>query len=186
MELSLNRRRIILWLGLVPVAAVAVGVLLSGWLHLRRHARAIEAFDAATAAYMMYDVAKAKALFDQVARDYEELPVGALAELKVAFLVYDEAGDLDEAERLFVRFLETHRETVLHLPQTPQQFEYHGELELVAWHFLGRIAKDRGRPDEAHRWFQRIVETGSRNPANYIVSEARATVARARRAEERP
>jgi len=169
------------------LAAVVIGgVLCPAWLTLRRHTRALAAFNSAVATYMMYDVGKARQMFSDVARDYEDLSIGALADLKAAFLVYDEQKDLDEAERLFKRFLEDHPETLLHLPETPENFEYHGELQLVAWYFLGQIAEDHGHAEDANRWFRRITDAGSRNPANYIVSEARAIVARKQRAEKHP
>jgi len=166
--------------------AVACGVALPAALKVRRASNAIRAYEAGVAAYMLYDVPKARHHFAQVARTYGDLPLGALAELKVAFLAYDEAGDLDEAQRLFEHYLDTHPQTVVHLPQTPQRFEYFGELELVAWYFLGRIADDRGDRAEARRWFERIVRTGSRNPANFIVSETRLILKQADAPGDRP
>lgn len=166
------RRRFISWGGPL-LLVVAVAVALPAGLRVRRRSQASRAFEAAVAAYMFYDVEKAKRLFADVAVAYGDLPIGALAELKVAFLTYDEDGDLDRAEALLLRFCETHPQTVLHLPQTAQRFEYFGEVDLVAWFLLGKIAADRGRGTEARQWFERVVETGSRNPANYIVAESR-------------
>ena len=108
-----------------------------------------------------------------MAQAYGDLPVGALADLKRAFLIYDEDGDLDRAEKLFIKFLDDHPEPVLHLPATPQAYEYFGELEVVAWFFLGKIAVDRSDPSAARIWFEKIVKTGSRNPANSLVAATR-------------
>ena len=182
----LTRQRKIILFGLVSAVVFIGAVVCPAWWILRRHAQAHAAFNAATAAYMMYDVEKARQMFSKMARDYDDLSIGALADLKAAFLIYDEQGDLNEAERLFRRFLKDHPGTLMHLPQTPDNFEYHGELQLVAWYFLGRIAEDHGREEEAYRWFTSITDAGSRNPANYIVSEARAIVARRQRVGAHP
>ncbi len=182
----MTRKRTIALLFLAPVIAVVVGALWIAWSTLSRHTRAIDDYESAVAAYMMYDVEEAKRLMTEVSREYGDLPIGALAELKTAFLVYDDGGDLDEAERRFQRYLDTHPDTVLHLPQTPEDFEYYGELQLVAWYFLGRIAEDRGQRDRAVGFFARVAEAGSRNPANFVVSDARSFIERFEREGERP
>jgi tetratricopeptide (TPR) repeat protein len=154
--------------------AVVVGLLLPRVLGIQRLRRAIEAYEAAAAAYMFYDVDQAKQLFKEVAAEYGDLPLGDMAELKYAFLVYDEDGDRDGARELFERFDEAHPDPVLHLPQTPQRFEYFGDVRLVAWYFLGRISQDEGNAAEARAWFEKVEKTGSRNPSNFILAESTA------------
>ena len=169
------------WTKRLIAAGVAAGVI--AWMSplgrgLRSRLAATKRYEGAVAAYMLEDVDRARALFGEVARDYPDLPIGALAELKIAFLAYDEERDPAGAERLFREFLEKHPETILHLPESPKAFEYYGELQLVAYFFLGRIAQDRGDPREARRWYDRVVETGSVNPANYIIGETKTIIRR--------
>lgn len=141
---------------------------------VRYRIAANEHYDKAVAAYMFGDVGGAHTLFAEVARDYPDLSISPLAELKQAFLVYDEDKDVDRAKALFNKFLEDHPATIIHLPDWPREgHEYYGELQLVAYFFLGRIAHDRSDLSEARRWYEHIIETGSRNPANYIVAQCR-------------
>ncbi len=157
------------------IVIVLVSALSVAW-SVRRHAKAIDDYESAAAAYMFYDAGKAMSLFRQVAAEYADLPIGALAELKYAFLVYDEERDRVRARKLFAAFNEKHPDPVLHLPQPPQRFEYFGDVRLVAWYFLARIAQDEGATAEARSWLEKIVDTGSSNPSNFILAEAKETL----------
>ena len=174
-------RRIVIAVVIVAVAAVAV------WLtppaqHLRRKLAARKLYTHAVSRYMIQDVEGAAETFRTIARQYGDLPLGAMAEIKLAFLEYDADDDegphdtearnarLDRAEALFRRYLDEHPHSVMYLSSSPLP-DYEGELELVAWYFLGRIAGDRGNTQEQCAWYQRIVETGSRNKGNMIVSK---------------
>jgi len=104
-----------------------------------------------------------------------------MAQIKLAFLAYDEDDGedaaarrtrLDRAEGLFKQYLDEHRERVMYLSNSPMP-DYEGELELVAWYFLGRIAGDRGSRAEQRRWYEKVAGTESRNPGNMIVSKVR-------------
>ena len=142
----------------------------------QRRVAANEHYDRAVAAYMLYDVDRARALFGELAREYPDLSIGVLSELKIAFLYYD-AGDLNEAQARFWQFLQDHPQTISHLPETPRR-DYFGELQLVAYYFLGRIAQDQGDHETARKWFETVLETGSRNPANIIVADTHDIVRR--------
>lgn len=170
----MNYRRKYVWIGAVIAVAVAAGFLTPRVLGIHRLRGAIAHYETAAAAYMFYDVEKAKLKFKEVATKYGDLPVGAMAELKYAFLVYDEDGDREGARELFERFDKMHPDPVLHLPLTPQRFEYFGDVRLVAWYFLGKIAQDEGNASEARSWFEKVAKTGSSNPSNFILAESKA------------
>jgi len=170
----MKSKRKYVWVGTVIAVTVAVGLLTPRVLGIHRLRGAIAHYETAAAAYMLYDVEKAKQLFEEVATEYSDLPIGAMAELKHAFLVYDEDGDREEARELFERFDARHPDPVLHLPLTPQRFEYFGDVRLVAWYFLGKIAQDEGNASEARSWFEKVAKTGSSNPSNFILAESKA------------
>lgn len=151
----------------VVVVAVVAAVCTAG---LRRKLRAQRLYERAVAQYMLQRVDDSEATFHELAQHFGDLPIGALAELKIAFIAYDEHENLDRAEQLFHEFLDTHPQDVMYLSQAPLP-DYEGELQLVAYYFLGRIAQDRGDTPGARRWFERIVTRGSRNPGNMIVGE---------------
>jgi tetratricopeptide (TPR) repeat protein len=168
----MNCKRKNLWAG--AAIAIVVGLLFPRVLGVQRLRRAILEYEAAAAAYMFYDVDQAKHLFKEVAAEYGDLPLGDMAELKYAFLVYDDDGDREGARALFKRFADTHPDPVLHLPLTPQPFEYFGDVRLVAWYFLGKISQDEGNAAEARAWFEKVEKTGSSNPSNFILAESKA------------
>ena len=166
--------------------AVACSLLalaaLAAWLApaVRRYHRSVIAsrlYDRAVASYMIENVDECEATFKEVAGRFGDLPIGAMAELKIAWLAYDQHQDLDRAETLFTAFLDKHPEGVLYLSDTPLP-DYDGELETVAWYFLGRIAHDRGNVEVARSWFERVDQQGSRNPANIVVGDTRAILRR--------
>jgi len=171
--LGCGRRR---WPWLILASAVVVAAWFSPPARgLRRHFTVHDLYVQAVGAYMARDIEASRAIFSRIACDFGTLPVGALAELKVAFLVYDEDRDLERAESLFKAFLTRHPEGVVYVPQWPSN-DYEGELELVAWFFLGQIAQERHRDAEALRCFNRVLEIGSRNRANLIVAEVESRV----------
>ena len=137
----------------------------------RRRAAATRRYDRAVAAYMMADVTEARQRFLDVARDFEGLSVAALAELKVAFMAYDDGAVVD-AKAQFEQFLQRHPEPVVHTPESPRR-DYFGNLRIVATYFLGRIAEDRGAPEAARAWYERTLEEVDRNPGNIIIASTR-------------
>jgi len=173
----MKRRDIILMA--VVIAAVLAGLAVTPWARsFRRRVAANRAYEHAVAAYMLSNIAESRATFQKLAREYPDFPIAALAELKLAFLAYDEDRDLDRAEALFGEFLETHPGGVMFFPESPA-LEYEGELALVAEFFLGRIAYDRGNMAKARSHFEGItVEGRSKDEANLIVAEARTILRR--------
>jgi hypothetical protein len=165
---SRRGKRFAVWL-LVLLALLVWGVpRLRG---LNRYLAAEHLYEQAVSAYMAEDVNRAQSLFEDVATGYADLPIGALSELKVAFLVYEDRHDLDRAETLVRRFLEQRSQRVRYFADSPTS-EYEGELDLVAYFLLARIAKARGDDEQTVHWLERIVQQGSDNPANHIVAEA--------------
>ena len=164
-------RRILFTLGgVVALVAVAAGLLvLSGEA---RTAAAQNLYEHAVARYMLNDVNDCEIALRKVARNYPDLALGALAQLKLAFLAYDERGDIEGSRAQFQRYLDDHPESVMYLSRAPLP-EYEGELELVAYYYLGRIAQQQGQADVASKWFEKIIQQGSQNPANMIVGETR-------------
>ena len=160
---------------MVAVTAIVVLGSAIGTRGLRRQLTAERRYEQAIAAYMNQQPQRSLELFEDVAEEFSDLPVGALCQLKVAFLLYADHGNLQQAESLFRAYLDTHPKTVFFVADSPVA-EYEGELELIAYYFLGRIAQDRGNLTQARRWFDKIVNAGSRNPGNYIVSEAKSAV----------
>lgn len=142
-----------------------------------RSVTASHLYDCAVAYYMIRKVDECETTFAEIANLYGDLPIGAMAELKIAWLAYDQHRDLDRAEALFSAFLQNHPQGVLYLSDTPLP-DYDGELETVAWYFLGRIARDRGNAEAARSWFERVDKAGSRNPANIVVGDTRAILRR--------
>ena len=172
------RRRSVIAVVIVAVALVA----LAAWISppgrsLRRRVAANALYEHAVAAYMLSDIEESRAGFAEIAQRYRDLPIGALAELKLAFFAYDEDKDIEGAEVMFRRFLQAHPEGITFFLESPAP-EYEGELELVAEFFLGRIAQDRSRDREARRIFEAIVAKGSRNEANLIVAETKTILRR--------
>ena len=156
---------------IVIVAVVAV-VALAAWPGIRRFTRRLAAqrrYEHAFAAYMMSDVDESEKTFSDIARQYADLPIGVMAKLKVAFLAYDDRKDLDRAEALFTQVLDEHPDGALYLSDSPVP-DYEGELELVAYYFLGLIARERGDARAARVWLERVANQGSCNPANLIVA----------------
>ena len=165
---------------------VAVAVA-AAWLsppakRLRRSLAARKLYTHAVSRYMIHDVDGAAGTFQTIARQYGDLPIGATARVKLAFLAYDADDDegpdshearrrrLDRAEALFRRYLDEHPQSVMYLSSSPLP-DYEGELGLVAWYFLGRIAGDRGNTEEQRTWYEKIINAGSRNQGNMIVSK---------------
>ena len=172
------RRAVRISMACILVVLVGLAVRLAP--AIRRYHRSVLAtrlYDRAVASYMITDVDECEAIFEQIADLYGDLPIGAMAELKIAWLAYDQHQDLGRAEALFSAFLDKHPDGVLYLSETPLP-DYEGELEIVAWYFLGRIARDRGDMEAARSWFQRVDERDSRNPANIVVGETRAILRR--------
>lgn len=130
------KRIVIIVIVLAVVAAVST-------TDLRRKLRAQRLYEKAVAHYMLQRVDASEAAFRELADHYQDLSIGALAELKFTFIAYDQYDDLDRAEQLFLAFLQTHPDDVMYLSQLPLP-DYEGELQLVAYYFLGRIAQDRG------------------------------------------
>ena len=172
------KRRNIIVTGAV-LAAVLAGLAATPWAwNFRRRVGSIRLYEHAVGQYMLKDVAGSRAAFEKLARRYADLPIGALAELKLAFLAYDEDRDLDQAETMFREFLERRPDGVMFFPESPAP-EYEGELALVAEFFLGRIAYDRGNIAEARSRFERITAKGrSKDGANLIVAEAKTILRR--------
>ena len=166
---------------------IAVGLLLAGaalwWSpparRLRSAAAAQRLYGHAVSLYMINDLDGAAHAFRTIAERYHHLPIGAMARLKLAFLVYDaddnetpaaRATRLDRAEELFNAYLGEHPQSVMYLSNSPMP-DYEGELEIVAWYFLGRIAGDRGDTGRRRMWYEKVARTKSRNPGNMIVSK---------------
>ena len=159
----------------VLLSAVAVVVTSGGTFGRRLTAKRL--YQKAVAAYMLKQVDECERLFEIIAERYDDLPIGALAELKIAFLSYDQHEDLNRAESLFHGFLKDHPDGVMYISDAPLP-EYNGELELVAFYFLGKIAIERGDNEQGVSWFERIVKQGSRNPANIMVGQTSALLQR--------
>lgn len=156
---------------------LAVAVIIMSWGTVGRRLTAKRLYQKAVAAYMLKQVDECEKLFEVIADRYGDLPIGALAELKIAFLSYDQHEDLNGAETLFLRFLKDHPDGVMYISDAPLP-EYNGELELVAFYFLGKIAIERGDNQQGESWFKRIVKQGSRNPANIMVGQTKALLQR--------
>lgn len=168
----------------ITVLLVVLALLAGLWFappvrRFRRSYRAQQLYVHAIALYMVVKVDEAKDTLEKIADRYAELPIGAMARIKLAFLAYDDDDNetesqrqarLDRAERLFTQYLDDHPQSVLYLSNSPMP-DYEGELELVAWYFLGRIARDRGNIDQALAWFHKVADTGSENPSNMIVGK---------------
>ena len=171
----------------IVIVAVIAAVAAAAWLsppaqRLRRSLAARKLYSHAVSRYMIQDVTGAAGSFRTIAQQYGDLPIGAMAEIKLAFLAYDVDDDegpdshearrrrLDRAEALFRRYLDEHPQSVMYLSSSPLP-DYEGELGLVAWYFLGRIAGDRGNTEEQRAWYEKIIDAGSRNKGNMIVSK---------------
>lgn len=154
---------------LIVVVAVAAVLSLPSVRRFRRRLAGQKLYERAFAAYMLGDVERSETTFGEVASRYGDLAIGSMAQLKIAFMAYDEHKDADRAEELFRAFLDEHPDGLLRTLDSPLP-DYEGELELVAYYFLGRIALDRGDTDAAREWLERIADRGSCNPANVIVA----------------
>jgi len=161
------------------VLALLAGLAMTPQAHdFRRRMAANKLYEHAVAEYMHSNIEESRSAFAEIAAKHEDLPIGALAELKLAFFAYDEDKDLDRAEALLEEFLERHPDGVMFFLEWPSD-EYEGPLELVAEFLLGRIAYDRGNVAEARARYERIAADGrSKDPANLIVSEAKTLLRR--------
>ncbi|MFH0964824.1 MAG: tetratricopeptide repeat protein [Planctomycetota bacterium] len=166
----MKAKRLILWIVLAVLLVALLPPAFRAFSRARRRLAADRLYEKAIGHYMLERVDESLATFKEIASRYADLPLGALAQLKIAFLTYDQWHNLDKAESLFREFLDKHPDGVMYLSEVSLP-DYDGELELVAYYFLGRIASDRGRPDEARAWFDKILARGSANPANMIVGE---------------
>lgn len=167
---------------LIPAILVVAVWFSPPFRRFRRSYRAQKLYVHAISLYMAKDVDGAARTFQTIAQRYADLPIGAMAQVKLAFLAYDADDDegpdshnartarLDRAEKLFKNYLHEHPHSVMYLSNSPMP-DYEGELELVAWYFLGRIAEDRGNTAEQRVWYEKIASTESENPGNIIVSK---------------